>query len=144
MTQRFWEKWLTVVGGVLAVFGIVMAVAGGSELFQLVFGPLIDPAFCKEGVAAEARTFQIWVYGAWGGTVACFGLLIAVVAKSALAPGDQRIRLGTLGAVTLWFLVDTGACVAFGVWGNALLINLPTYVALTVPLVWGARSRRRA
>lgn len=144
MKQRFWEKWLSVVGGVFAIFGVLMAVAGGSEPFQLVFGPLIDSAFWKEGVAAEARTFQTWVYGAWGGTVAGFGLLIAVVAKPALAPENQRLRLGTLTAVTLWFLVDSGASVAFGVWWNALLINLPTYVALTLPLVCGTRSSRAA
>jgi len=137
MTKRFWQNWLTVAGGVFAIFGVVMAVAGGSELFQHVFGPLIDPAFWKGGVPGEARTFQTWAYGAWGGSVAGFGLLIAVIAKSALAPGNQRLRLGTLAAVTLWFLVDTGSCLAFGVWGNAVVLNLPSYVALAVPLLLG-------
>jgi hypothetical protein len=121
-----------------------MAVGGNSELFRLTFGPLIDPAFWEGGVAPEARSFQIWVYGAWGGTVAGFGLLIAVIARPVLASGNQRLRVGALMAVTLWFVVDTGACVAFGVWGNALVINLPAYVALTAPLILGARSRQRA
>jgi hypothetical protein len=44
VNQRFWENWLTAVGGVFAIFGVVMAVCGGSELFRVVFGPLIDLA----------------------------------------------------------------------------------------------------
>jgi len=116
-----------------------MAVGGGSEIFRLLFGPLIDPAFWDRGVAAEAKTFQVWVYGAWGGTVAGFGLLIAAVARHALAPGNRNLRLGVLMAVTLWFVVDTGASIKFGVWGNAIAINVPAYLALAAPLTLGAR-----
>jgi hypothetical protein len=141
MTQKFWERWLTAVGAVFAIFGVVMAVAGGSALFRSVFGPLIDPVFWEKGPSPEARAFQAWVYGTWGGTTAGFGLLIAVVAKAVLIPGQRRRRLGVWWAVTLWFVVDTGASVAFGVWGNALAINLPAYVALTVPLMRATTSR---
>lgn len=140
MTQRGLERWLQAVGIVFVVFGVVMATAGGTEIFRQSFGLLIDPVFWPRGVAPEAEAFQRWVYGAWGGTVAGFGLLVAVVARPALSGGDQRLRLGALAALTLWFVVDTGASLAFGVWGNALAVNLPAYLAMAVPLALGGRA----
>lgn len=83
MSQRFWERWLAGVGVLFLIFGVVMAVAGDTEIFRRVFGPLVDRAFWASGVAPEALRFQVWVYGAWGGTVAGFGLLLAVIAKLA-------------------------------------------------------------
>ena len=140
MRSRFGERWLTGVGVLFLVFGVVMAVAGGTELFRAVFGPLIDSAFWEAGVAPEARRFQLWVYGAWGGTVAGFGLLLALVAKPALSEGNRRLRLGALAAVTVWFLVDTSASLVFGVWRNALLVNVPIYLAMALPLAFADRA----
>lgn len=139
MTQRFWARWLAVIGGVFAVFGVVMAVAGSTGPFRAVFGPLIDSAFWDHGVTAEATRFQAWVYGAWGGTTAGFGLLIAFASRSIFAPERAPLRRGLIAAVTLWFVVDTGASVAYGVWGNALAVNLPAYLALMLPLALAAR-----
>lgn len=142
MTQRFWEQWLTAIGGLLVIVGIVMAVAGDTEYFRRLFGPLIEPAFWEGDMTPEARRFQLWVYGAWGGVVAGFGLLIAVIAKPALSDGNRRLRLGALSALTVWFIVDTGASIAFGVWGNIFIVNLPVYLAIAVPLAIGGRSQQ--
>lgn len=139
MTGRFWERWLATIGGLLAIFGVVMAVAGDTELFRRAFGPLIEPAFWDGDIAPEARRFQLWVYGAWGGIVAGFGFLIAVIARPALSEGNRRLRLGALSALTVWFIVDTGASIAFGVWGNVFAVNLPIYLAIAVPLAIGGR-----
>lgn len=139
MSRRFARYWLTAVGLGLAAFGLVMATASTTAIFRAVFGPLVEHAFWSGAVPGEAGPFRAWVYGTWGGTISGFGLLIAVTAKRATSD-DASLRLGLLAAVTLWFLVDTGASVAFGVWGNALAVNVPVYLALTIPLVW--RSRR--
>lgn len=144
MTRSFFERWLTAIGLVFAVFGVVMAIAGDTEPFRMIFGPLIDSALWPEGAPDDVRAFQGWVYGAWGGTTAGFGLLIAAVVRPSLRPGGERLRQGALAAVILWFVVDAGASVAYGVWGNALLVNGPTFVLLASPLILGARLSREA
>ena len=141
MTQLALERWLMTVGGVLLVLGVVMAVAGTTEIFRQSFGLIVDPAFWPQGVPPEAERFQAWVYGAWGGIVSGFGLLIAVIARPALSGGNRRLRIGALAAVTVWFVVDTGASVAFGVWANVFVVNLPAYLAMAVPLAIGGRAR---
>jgi hypothetical protein len=89
MSRRFSRYWLTSVGLGLTAFGVVMATASTTPIFRSVFGPLIDQAFWTGPVPDEAISSQAWVYGAWGGTVAGFGLLIAVVAKR--ASGDDGL-----------------------------------------------------
>jgi len=142
-TERILAAWLIVVGCAFAILGVVMAVAADTAAFRAVFGTLIDPAFWVGKVAADARPFQIWVYGAWGGTVAGFGLLLAVIAPEAVRPAKRRLRLGVLTAVTFWFVVDTGASIASGVWGNALAVNVPGLVALGLPLLLAELHGRR-
>jgi hypothetical protein len=144
MAQRTLERWLMAAGGILLGFGVVMAVAGDAEIFRNSFGLLIDPAFWPRGVPPEAARFQAWVYGAWGGTVAGFGMLIALIARPALSGGNRRLRTGALAALTVWFVVDTGASLTFGVWGNVVAVNLPVYLAIALPLAIGGRARRGA
>jgi hypothetical protein len=137
MDRTFRQRWLKSIGLIFAVFGLLMAVFGGSDLFRVLFGPIVDAVFWEEGPGPEAAAFQRWVYGTWGGTVAGFGMIIAVCAKSALVPENKPLRHGILFSLTLWFIVDTGSSIVFGVWGNALFINLPGYLALAAPLLLG-------
>jgi hypothetical protein len=142
-TQQILRVWLVLAGCAFAVLGIAMAVASDTSLFRAIFGSLIDSAFWSDQVPAEARPCQIWVYGAWGGTAAGFGLLIVVVAPEAVKPARQRLRLGMLAALVLWFVVDTGASIASGVWGNALAVNVPGFVVLALPLLLADVHGRR-
>jgi hypothetical protein len=75
------------------------------------------------------------VYGAWGGTVAGFGLLLAVTARTLFQSENKRLRYGVLAALTLWFVVDSTVSLVHGAWGSALFINLPAYLALGTPIL---------
>ena len=55
---------------------------------------------------------------------------------------EVRLRTGALAALTVWFVVDTGASLTFGVWGNVVAVNLPVYLAIALPLAIGGRARR--
>ncbi len=92
-----------------------------------------------------ARFRERWLV-AVGALFAAFGVVMAIFGDTApfrIVFGpliDRALRLGVLAAVTLWFVVDTGASIACGVWGNALAVNLPAFLALAVPLALGARD----
>ncbi len=140
MSERFLEIWLRTVGLGFAVFGVFMAVAYETWLFREVFGPLIESSFWSGRIPLEAQDFRAWAYGAWGGTISGFGLLLAVVARPAISGRNIRLRKGTLAALSLWFAIDSAASLVHGVWANALVINLPAYLALSLPLIL-ARAR---
>ena len=139
--NRALENWLVTVGLLLAVFGVVMAVSSDSHLFRLIFDPLIESRFWPGDLPPEAERFRAWVYGAWGGTVAGFGLLMTAIARPAISGGNKRLRLSALAALVVWFVVDSAASLGYGAWGNAVFINLPTLLALGLPLLL-ARDRQ--
>jgi tellurite resistance protein TehA-like permease len=49
----FWQKWLLVVGIIIAIFGILMTFLSGTPLFDL-FNRQIDPAFWGSGTSIES------------------------------------------------------------------------------------------
>jgi len=142
LKQRALEIWFTAVGLLFAAFGIVMAVWNESEIFWIVFNPIIESSFWPAEVPPEAQLFRSWVYGAWGGTVAGFGLLLAATAGTLFQDKHTRLRHGVMAALTLWFVVDSTASLVHGAWGNALFINLPAYVALGLPILLSENRRR--
>lgn len=77
---RFWQRWLFVVGVVVALFGGVMALLNSTVLFEM-FNDQIDPVFWgAESIPGVAQGFRGWVYGAWGATVAGWGIFIIYIA----------------------------------------------------------------
>lgn len=69
-SQQFWDKWLLVVGWVLSVFGLLLAFANQTWLFDIVFNRLVNAVFWPSNVAMESiEPFQAWIYGVLGATV---------------------------------------------------------------------------
>ena len=118
MSRRFLEIWLTTVGLLFAAFGIVMAALSETQTFRLIFDSIIEHAYWPGSLPAEVERFRAWVYGAWGGTVTGFGLLLATIAKPAISGDNQHVRLGALAAITVWFLIDTAASIFHVAWGQ--------------------------
>jgi hypothetical protein len=84
MMERFlfWQRWLFVVSLLITLFGVVMALLNGTGLFDL-FNRQIDPVFWgTQDIADEAKNFQRWVYGAWGATIAGWGVMVGFIAYS--------------------------------------------------------------
>lgn len=143
MSQLTLEIGLTTVGLVFATFGVVTALANDTQLFRAIFGPLIERSFWPGDLPTEIRGLRGWVYGAWSGTVAGFGLLLAAIAKPSISGGEKHLRRGALAAHSLWFVIDSAASVAHGAWGNAAFVNLPVFLALALPVFLGGRYEER-
>ncbi len=136
-----WSNWLVVVGLGIAGFGVVIALFNDTPLFDLVFNRQIERSFWPEAeIPDTARLFRRWVYGAWGATVAGWGVLIAFIAHVPFRAGARWAWHSLAGAIAVWFVLDTGASVYFGVTFNALAVNLPILVAFAIPLALSRKA----
>lgn len=129
----FWQRFL--LGGSLltALFGLLLAFFSRSQAFNIIFNNAIDPVFWPEGITPAGVAFQGWVYGAWGSTVAGFGLLLAFIAAGPFKRREGWSYRAILFAVGLWYLVDTAYSALFGVWVNVAL-NTVLLVIIGLPL----------
>lgn len=134
MTLEVSRRWLTAMGFVVTMFGIVMAVTSATPLFE-VFNRLIDPVFWNDGPPDPGTAaFRSWVYGAWGATLAGWGVAITLLAWNAIGNRERwpwwALAIGT----SLWFLLDSVVSVAHGVTFN-VAFNVVLLVLIGIPLV---------
>jgi len=131
---NIWRIWLTLACLLVALFGLALALGGRGALFTF-FMQRIDPLFWgPAGPPPGALAFQGWVYGAWGATVAGWGLMMAFLAWVPWGRREPWARNALAVSLGLWFVVDTFYSIYHGVWINAGL-NLLVLVALGLPVV---------
>jgi hypothetical protein len=136
----FWHRWLLVLGMVITIFGLAMALLNATPAFGL-FNDRIDPIFWgAEPLPGEAIAFRTWVYGAWGATVAGWGLLMVFVAHNSIRVREPWAWTALSAAIGLWYLFDTGISAAHGVWFN-VLFNSAILLLAALSLAGIRRSR---
>jgi hypothetical protein len=129
----FWQAWLVAVSSAMAVFGIFMALFGATPLFN-AFNQQIDPGFWGSAAPpASFVAFRSWIYAVWGATVASLGLLVALVAYSAFHTRATWVRNSLTACLVVWYALDTGASLAWGVTFNAVF-NTVVLFFLAAPL----------
>ncbi len=117
----FWQKWLCGVSIVVIFFGIFMAFFSGTILFK-VMDENVNMAFWGEQeVSNEIKNFQRWVYGAWGATIAGWGVFIFYITRYPFKNKESWAWNAMLFGVLVWYLVDTGFSLYFQVHVNVLL-----------------------
>jgi hypothetical protein len=132
---QFWRSWLVVAAGAMAVFGMAMTLLSASDGFA-VFNARIDPIFWNGAQPpASAIAFRTWAYAVWGATVTALGLLVALVARSAFNPKSAWVRDSLALCLIVWYALDTGASLAWGVTFNAAF-NTVVLLALAAPLAF--------
>ncbi len=142
---EFWTIWLLVVCFTLCAFGLLMIFFGGTRLFAGLNAE-IESVFWPGGeVPGGVVPFRNWLYGAWGATIAGFGLLAALVGGNAFGRRQKWARDALAGALALWYVLDTGASLLAGVWANVLL-NSAVLALFLLPLAftWPEFSEKSA
>jgi hypothetical protein len=95
----------------------------------------IDPVFWPEGIPAEGTVpFRSWAYGAWGATVAGWGLTLFFIARYPFAGRKLWAWQAVLWSLLLWYALDTGVSLRFGVTVNVILNTVILALAL-IPLL---------
>jgi hypothetical protein len=130
----FWQRWLFVVGVLISVFGVLMALLSGTPIFDL-FNRQIDPAFWGNNpVEANARTFQQWLYGVWGATIAGWGIFLAFIAHYPFRHKERWAWNCLVAGLTVWFILDTSLSINYRVYFNALF-NTVLIILVALPLL---------
>jgi hypothetical protein len=137
-----WRNWLVVLGLGLAAFGVGMTLFNNTPIFA-VFNDRIDPVFWPEGIPAQGRVpFRSWVYGAWGATVAGWGLTLFFIARYPFAGRKLWAWQAVLWSLLLWYALDTGVSLRFGVTVNVILNTAILALAL-IPLLASRKAFAR-
>lgn len=135
----FWQKWLVVVSILIATFGVTMSLLNGTSFFQ-PFNDQINPVFWSgEDLPDRADRFQRWVYGAWGATVAGWGIFALFIARYPFRARQIWARNCLLFGLGVWYLLDTGISLFFRVTFNAFF-NTLLLTLIAVPLAFTWRS----
>jgi len=134
----FWKKWLLVVGVAITAFGLLMAVSSGTSLFDL-FNRQIDPVFWGVNVTDDAtRKFQQWVYGAWGATIAGWGIVLTYIARYPFSQKERWAWDSLVLGVLIWFILDTSLSLFHKVYFNVAL-NTVLLILGMLPLMFTRR-----
>jgi hypothetical protein len=129
----FWSRWVEGVGWTLILFGLILAFGNQSHVFDVAFNRQIDPVFWSDAaIPNEASRAQSWTYGVLGATVSSWGVFVACLARFAFRQRQRWAWICLFLGITLWYLVDTGISLAYGVYFNvafntvlATLVYLP-------------------
>lgn len=134
-SQQFWDKWLLVVGWVLSVFGLLLAFANQTWLFDIIFNRHVNTVFWPSNVAMESiEPFQAWIYGVLGATVSGWGVFIVFLARQPFKRRERWAWNCIFAGITLWFFPDTAISVYFGVFIN-VAFNIVVATVVYLPLV---------
>lgn len=135
----FWQRWLLIVGVVVAIFGFFMAVFNGTSIFN-VFNDQINPVFWGKVEPSTASViFQRWVYGVLGATVSGWGIFIIYMANYPFRKREKPARNFLIIGLVIWFVLDTTISVYYRVYFNAIFNSgLLFLAALPLAFTWKA------
>jgi hypothetical protein len=133
----FWQRWLWIASLGLVVFGGAMALLNRTIVFA-AFNRGIDTGFWPAALPEGVTAFQGWAYGAWGATVAGWGLMCALLVRHAFARREAWSWWAMAASIGVWFILDTAISAANQVWANVIL-NTLLLVVFALPL---AATRR--
>lgn len=131
----FWQRWLLIVGFGISAFGISMSFFNGTEFFG-IFNDNINPVFWgTKDVANNVMEFQKWIYGAWGATVAGWGIFVIFIAHYPFQKKEKWAWNCLISGLLVWFFIDTGFSAYFKVYINVML-NIVFLVLTILPIVF--------
>ena len=133
--NRLWDTWMLAVGWILVVFGILLAFANQTWLFDVVFNNQVNTVFWSSPVAPESVVpFQRFIYGVLGMTVAGWGVFFIYVARYPFRRRERWAWTCIFAGITLWFIPDTAISAYYGVYVNVTL-NITIALLVYVPLI---------
>jgi hypothetical protein len=135
----FWQKWLVIVSLAITCFGLFMALFSQAPLFD-IFSQQIDPAFWPEAPDLPGlKSFQAWLYGVWGATIAGWGLFLVFITGNAFKKRKKWTWNCLVVGLGAWFVLDTWLSWRFAVTFN-MFFNIVVVLATGTPLVFTRKA----
>ncbi len=117
----FWQRWLSIFGIGVIIFGIMMAFLNGTQLFE-IFNAQIDPVFWEGNSIVEGtRQFQHWVFGCWGATIAGWGIVLTFIVIGPFKRKEPWSWIALVLGLVVWFVMDTAISMFHKVYFNSAL-----------------------
>jgi hypothetical protein len=136
----FWQKWLFYSSLFFALAGIGFAFFGKSFLFQ-PYEQMLASAFWKSKVfPPDAEIFRAFIYIPFGGTISCCYILLAFIAYYPFKEKKIWARNAIIVAYGVWVIIDSGACIYFGIFGQIYIINAFSIITKALPIIFTWRD----
>ncbi len=130
----FWQRWLLISGVIVVVGGLGIALLSRTAVFDMLDHPINTIFWGTVDVPAAASSYQGFIYGLTGAVMAGWGVCIAFIAAYPFQRREPWAWACLLVGLTLWYVVDTGFSLAYGVVFNAIG-NTVLLIAAGLPLV---------
>jgi hypothetical protein len=134
-TFTFWQKWLYYTSLAFAIAGISFGVFGNSFFFVPYNKMLADVFWHSSSFPIEADRFRSFIYAPLGGTIACCYILLAFIARYPFKNKETWARNAIIIGFSLWVIIDSTACMYFGVYPQIYLINAFSITIKALPII---------
>lgn len=127
----FWRAWLTIMCGVVIVFGLIMA---GGALPATEWPARLLLEWQNQGPLAIDRAARVTL-GVLGGVMCGWGVTLYAAFQAAHLIGRPATQIWRLiaGSLIFWFVVDSSLSIATGFALNAVM-NIGFLLAFLIPL----------
>lgn len=137
-TFQFWHRWLFIAALCICAFGVMLALFNSTILFK-AFNRQIDAVFWPGGISPQdTKTFQQWIYGVLGATVAGWGMFLAFLARYPFRNREKWAWNCIMSGLVVWFLIDTPVSFYYKVYFN-VIFNIMTFIAVLLPLFFSKK-----
>jgi hypothetical protein len=131
----FWQRWLFVFSLVVVIFGLGMALLNRTPFFAL-FHSQVNPIFWRTNpLPVGVDSFQGWIYGVLGATMAGWGVFLAFIVRYPLLNRERWDWNALTLGLSLWYLTDTAISLYFGEVFNGLF-NTVIFIFALFPLLF--------
>lgn len=132
---EFWRRYLLVVSALFALQGASWVLMGSFDPFGFYTGLMARSFWGTETLTLEAQKVVSFTVGPLGATVAGYFLMVHMLARFALARREAWAYWTIVGALLLWFILDSAASLFHGMLANVLIVNIPCLIIMGLPLL---------
>ena len=133
---NFWQKWLFYSSLIFAFSGIAFAFYGSNILFSPYIKMLAKIFWSQDEFPQQAELFRRFIYAPLGGTITCCYILLAFIAKFPFKEKQKWAWNAIAMSFTIWFLIDSSACIYYNVLPQIYIINLFSISVKLLPLIF--------
>ena len=132
----FWQLWLFCTSVLFALFGVVFAFYGKNIMFLPYDKVLANVFWNSEHFPLDAEPFSLFIYGPLGGTITCCYILLAYIAWYPFKEKQKWARNAIIVAFGIWVIIDSSACLRFGVYPQIYIINAFSIIVKALPIIF--------
>jgi hypothetical protein len=132
----FWQRWLFVSSLLFAAFGVEFALFGDRFPLTLYNHLVARSLWGADGFPPDAEIFRAFIYGPFGGTIACCYILLAFIAWRPFKERQPWARNAIMAAFGTWVVIDSALCIRYGVHFQIYAINAFSILVKALPIIF--------